>query len=313
MHILESLAAFDRKTYAKSVVALGNFDGVHLGHQEIFKQVVRRAQEIGGVSAVFTFEPHPLQVIAPDKAPPLLTTYQQKMRLIAELGVALGICVPFTEAFAKQSPLDFIREVLCDTIGVHDLVVGYDFRFGHRRAGTTALLEAHAETFGYRVTVVPPISRAGVVVSSSNIRALLVAGEVAAAARSLGRHYAIEGVVVEGFRRGATLGFPTANVRSVNAVIPRTGVYAVRVVCQQQSYPGVANVGYNPTFGNDALSVEAHLFDFDDDLYGASIQVAFVQRIRDERKFTSLDELVAQIADDARQARAIHAEHVTGA
>jgi riboflavin kinase/FMN adenylyltransferase len=311
MRILENLAAFDRETYAKPVVALGNFDGVHLGHQMIFKQVVRRAQEIGGVSAVFTFEPHPLQVIAPDKAPPLLTTYEQKMRLIDELGVEVGLCVPFTEAFAKQSPLDFIREVLCDTIGVHDLVVGYDFRFGHRRAGTTAFLEAHAVLFGYQVTVVPPISQAGVVVSSSNIRALLVEGEVAAAARLLGRYYAVEGMVVEGFRRGASLGFPTANVRSFNAIVPRTGVYAVRVLWQQQSYPGVANVGYNPTFGNDTLSVEAHLFDFDADLYGASIQVAFVQRIRDERKFTSIDELAAQIACDARQARAIHAERVT--
>ena len=138
MRILESLAAFNRETYAKPVVALGNFDGVHLGHQEIFKRVVRRAQEIGGVGAVFTFDPHPLQVIAPHKAPPLLTTQEQKLRLIAELGIAVGLCVPFTEAFAKQTPHDFIREVLYEAIGAHDIVVGYDFRFGHRRAGTTA-------------------------------------------------------------------------------------------------------------------------------------------------------------------------------
>jgi riboflavin kinase/FMN adenylyltransferase len=228
------------------------------------------------------------------------------MHLIAELGIAVGLCVPFTKAFAKQSPHDFIREVLCDAIGARDLVVGYDFRFGHRRAGTTALLEAHAKAFGYRVTVVPPISQGGVVVSSSNIRRLLTDGEVATAARLLGRDYAIEGVVVEGFRRGAALGFPTANVQSVNAIVPRTGVYAVRVIWEQQSYPGVANVG------NAALSVEAHLFDFDDDLYGASVRVAFVQRIRDERKFTSVDDLVAQIACDSERARAIHAERTTG-
>lgn len=312
MRILESLASFDRELYAKPVVALGNFDGVHLGHQVIFKQVVRRAQEIGGVGAVFTFEPHPLQVIAPKKAPPLLTTYEQKMRLIAELGIEVGLCVPFTEAFAQQPPLDFIREVLSDAIGAHDLVVGYDFRFGHRRAGTTALLEAHAQAFDYRVTVVSPISQTGVVVSSSNIRRLLAEGDVADAARLLGRDYAIEGVVVEGFRRGATLGFPTANVQSINAIVPRTGVYAVCVIWQQQSYPGVANVGYNPTFGNDALSVEAHLFDFNDDLYDAAVKVVFVQRIRDERKFTSVDELVAQIACDSRQARAIHAQRAAG-
>lgn len=311
MRILESLAAFNRETYAKPVVALGNFDGVHLGHQEIFKRVVRCAQEIGGVGVVFTFDPHPLQVIAPHKAPPLLTTQEQKLRLIAELGIAVGLCVPFTEAFAKQTPHDFIREVLHEAIGAHDIVVGYDFRFGHRRAGTTALLEANAQAFGYRVTVVPPISQGGVVVSSSNIRRLLAEGEVAAAARLLGRCYAIEGTVVEGFRRGAALGFPTANVQSVNAIVPRTGVYAVRVIWQHQSYPGVANVGYNPTFGNEALSVEAHLFDFNGDLYGASLQVVFVQRIRDERKFTSVDDLAAQIASDSERARAIHAERTT--
>ncbi|MCZ6872830.1 MAG: bifunctional riboflavin kinase/FAD synthetase [bacterium] len=312
MRILDSLAAFDRKTYVKPVVALGNFDGVHLGHQVIFQQVVSRAREIGGVSAVLTFEPHPLQVIAPDKAPPLLTTFEQKMRLIADLGIEVGLCVPFTETFAKQKPVDFIRDVLCATIAVHDLVVGYDFRFGHQRVGTTALLEEHASDFGYQVAVVPPKSQAGIVVSSSNIRHLLSEGEVDAAARLLGRCYAIEGVVVEGFRRGASLGFPTANVQSVNAIVPRTGVYAVRVCYHQRHYPGVANVGFNPTFGNDALSVEAHLFDFNEDLYGATVEVEFMQRIRGERKFASVEELVAQITCDAQQGRVIHAEWTKG-
>jgi riboflavin kinase/FMN adenylyltransferase len=294
------------------VLALGNFDGVHLGHQAIFRQVVRRAQELDGTSMVFTFDPHPSQVLAPDKAPLLLTTFAQKMRLIAATGIAVGLRVPFTNVFAQQSPLDFIREVLCQRIGVHTIIVGYDFRFGHRRAGTTALLQEQAPTFGYHVIVVQPITQEGIVVSSSNIRQLLQEGRVETAARLLGRTYAIAGSVVEGFRRGASLGFPTANVRPVHDIVLHTGVYAVRVEWENHLYPGVANVGYNPTFGNQALSVEAHLFDFAADLYGATVRVEFVAHIREERKFASVQELVAQIACDAQTARLIHAQQSAG-
>jgi riboflavin kinase/FMN adenylyltransferase len=311
MRVLDSLVALDRTSYPKPVVALGNFDGVHLGHQAIFQQVVTRAQDIGGTSMVFTFEPHPLQVLAPEKAPPLLTTFDQKMGLIAAQGIEVGLRVPFTQAFACQQPTDFIREVLCQTIGVHDLVVGYDFRFGHRRAGTTALLQEQAAAFGYRVTVVPAITQAGTVVSSSNIRRLLQQGQVETAARLLGHYYAIAGPVVEGFRRGAALGFPTANVEPINAVVPHTGVYAVRVAWDHQRYLGVANIGYKPTFGGQTLSVEAHLFDFAADLYGVTIQIEFVKRIRDERKFASVEALAAQIACDVQRARVIHARQTS--
>jgi len=310
MHIVDGLEALANTSYPKPVLALGNFDGVHLGHQAIFQQVSTRAAAIGGTSMVFTFDPHPSHVLAPEKAPPLLTTFDQKMRLIAAMGMAVGIRVPFTEAFARQQPLDFIREVLCRQIGVHGLVVGYDFRFGHQRAGTVTLIEEQAPLLGYWVTVVPPVTLNGIVVSSSNIRQLLQKGRVDTAARLLGRAYAIEGAVVEGFHRGAALGFPTANVRSVNDIVPRPGVYAVRVEWEKRTYPGVGNVGYNPTFGNQALSVEVHLFDFAADLYGATVQVAFIARIRDERKFASVDELAAQIACDAQTARAIHRQQI---
>lgn len=310
MRILESLAVYDRTACPKPVLALGNFDGIHLGHQAIFRHVVSRARAIGGTSMVFTFDPHPLQVVAPDKAPPLLTTFDQKRRLIAALGLDVGLRVPFTEAFMRQPPLEFIRSVLCDTLGVYDVVVGHDFRFGHRRAGTVELLQEQAATCGYGVTVVPAITKDGVVVSSSNIRRLLQAGQVEAAAQLLGRFYAIEGPVVEGFRRGAGLGFPTANVRSINVIVPRPGVYAVQGTWRDRVYPGVANVGYNPTFGNEMLSVEAHLFDFDADLYGDTLEVAFVRRIRDERQFASVDALAEQIACDVQTARSIHA-HLT--
>lgn len=308
MQIVESLTAFDTQTYPMPVLALGNFDGVHRGHQAIFHHVVARAQAIAGTSMVFTFEPHPLQVLAPEKAPLLLTTYEQKMRLIAALGMQVGLRVPFTEQFARQEPIAFVRDVLCQRLGIHEVVVGHDFRFGHRRAGTVAFLQEQAANFGYRVTVIPAIMQDNTVVSSSNIRRLLQQGQVEQAARLLGRYYAIEGPVVEGFRRGAQLGFPTANVRPINVVVPQQGVYAVRVEWDQRLYPGVANIGYNPTFGNQALSVEAHLFDVEANLYGATVHVEFLHRIRDERKFASVEELVAQIACDAQYARKVHAQ-----
>jgi riboflavin kinase / FMN adenylyltransferase len=313
MQIVERLAAFDTLAYPKPVLALGNFDGVHRGHQAIFHHVVARAQAISGTSMVFTFEPHPLQVLAPDKAPLLLTTYEQKMRLIAALGITVGLRVSFTEQFARQEPIAFVRDVLCQRLGIHEVVVGYDFRFGHDRAGTVAFLQEQAANFGYRVTVIPAIMQEDTVVSSSNIRRLLHQGQVAQAARLLGRYYAIEGPVVEGFRRGAQLGFPTANVRPINAIVPHKGVYAVRVEWDQRLYPGVANIGYNPTFGNQALSVEAHLFDVEANLYGATVRVEFLHRLRDERKFASVEELVAQIACDAQYARQVHAQLATTA
>jgi riboflavin kinase / FMN adenylyltransferase len=308
MQIVENLTAFDTRAYPKPVLALGNFDGVHLGHQAIFQHVVARAREVAGTSMVFTFEPHPLQVLAPEKAPPLLTTYEQKIRLIAAFGITVGLRVPFTEQFARQEPLEFVREVLWRRLSIHEVVVGHDFRFGHRRAGTVDFLQAQAEHFGYQVTVIPAIMQGDTVVSSSNIRRLLLAGHVEQAARLLGRYYAIEGPVVEGFRRGRQLGFPTANVRPINAIVPQKGVYTVRVEWEKRLYPGVANVGYNPTFGNQALSVEAHLFDVDVQLYGATVCVEFLHRIRDERKFASVAELAAQIACDAQEARAVHAQ-----
>jgi riboflavin kinase/FMN adenylyltransferase len=311
MQIVEHLAAFDTRAYPKPVLALGNFDGVHLGHQAIFQHVVTRAREVDGTSMVFTFEPHPLQVLAPEKAPSLLTTYEQKIRLIAALGITVGLRVPFTEQFARQEPIAFVREVLWRHLGIHEVVVGHDFRFGHRRAGTVDFLQAQAAPFGYRVTVIPAIMQEDTVVSSSNIRRLLLQGQVEQAARLLGRHYAIEGPVVEGFRRGRHLGFPTANVRPMNAIVPHKGVYTVRVEWENRLYPGVANVGYNPTFGNQALSVEAHLFDVDADLYGATVRVEFLHRIRDERKFASVEELAAQIASDAQEARTVHAKLAT--
>ena len=307
MRIHDSLAVIEPTSYPKPVLALGNFDGVHLGHQNIFSHVVSRADEIGGTPMVFTFDCHPLKVLAPERAPLVLTTNAQKRSLIGALGVRVGLWIPFTEQFARQKPLAFIRDVLQARIGVHELVVGYDFRFGHCRAGNVSLLQQQAAAHAYQVAVIPAVKLGDMVVSSSTIRALLKKGQVEEAARLLGRDYALSGLVVEGFRRGAKLGFPTANVRVDHEIVPREGVYVVRVEWEGRQYPGVANVGRNPTFGNESLSVEVHLLDFEGDLYGVRLGVAFVARIRDERKFASVDELVAQIDCDVQQARHLHA------
>ena len=305
MRIHHSLAAIEPTSYPKPVLALGNFDGVHLGHQNIFRHVVSKAEEIGGTPMAFTFDCHPLKVLAPEKAPLALTTNAQKSGLIGALGIRVGLWIPFTEKFACQKPLAFIRDVLKERIGIHELVVGYDFRFGHCRTGNAALLQQQAAAHDYEVTVIPPVKLGDIVVSSTTIRALLQEGRVEEAARLLGRDYVLSGSVVEGFQRGATLGFPTANVQSDQEIVPREGVYAVSVEWKGQHIPGVANVGHNPTFGNESLSVEVHLLDFEGDLYGARLDVAFVSRIREERKFGSIDELKAQIASDVKVARRI--------
>ena len=307
MRIHHSLAALQPTSYPKPVLALGNFDGVHLGHQNIFRHVVRRSEAIGGTPMAFTFDRHPLKILAPEKAPLALTTNAQKSSLIGAMGVEVGLWIPFTEQFACQKPMAFIRDVLKARIGIHELVVGYDFRFGHCRTGNAALLQQQAAAHGYEVTVIPPVKLGDTVVSSTTIRALLHKGKVEEAARLLGRDYVLSGSVVEGFRRGATLGFPTANVQSDQEIVPREGVYAVGVEWKGEQFPGVANVGHNPTFGNESLSVEVHLLEFAGDLYGARLDVAFASRIRDERKFASVEELTAQIACDVQVARRIHA------
>lgn len=307
MRIHHSLAAIEPCSYPKPVLALGNFDGVHLGHQNIFRHVVRKAEEIGGTPMAFTFDRHPLKILAPERAPLALTTNSQKSSLIGALGVRVGLCVPFTERFASQKPQAFIRDVLQERIGTHELVVGYDFRFGHHRTGNASLLQQQAAAHGYKVTVIPPVMLGDTVVSSTTIRALLQRGKVEEAARLLGRDYVLCGSVVQGFQRGAKLGFPTANVRSEQEIVPREGVYAVSVEWTNRRFAAVANVGHNPTFGNKSLSVEVHLLEFEGDLYGARLDVAFVSRIRDERKFGSVDELKSQIACDIEMARRIHA------
>lgn len=291
------------------VVALGNFDGVHLGHQMIFRKVAQLARDNRGTALVFTFEPHPLKILAPEKAPPLLTTFRQKMELIEQCGIDQVICADFTQKFADQRPRDFAKDILVELIGVKDVVVGFDYAFGRGREGTIAYLKKFGEEFGFGVHEMEEIKINGHRVSSSYVRELIEDGKVEEARQFLGRYYSIHGPVVHGYKTGQRIGFPTANIDTSRVQIPGTGVYAVRVIVQGKEYNGAANIGFNPTFHRDRLSVEVHLFDFQQEIYGMDVEVQFIARIRGEKEFASADELVAQIRQDLETAKTLLARH----
>jgi riboflavin kinase/FMN adenylyltransferase len=289
----------------RPVLTLGNFDGVHLGHQAIFKKVVGRAREIGGTSIAFTFEPHPLKVLAPERSPLLLNTFHGKMRLFEQAGTDVVICANFTREFADQHPEDFARDVLHKLINVNEVFVGYDYAFGRGREGSIESLKKMGQTYGFRVGVVEPVLVDGTVVSSSAVRELLSKGQMQEAARLLGRHYAIEGEVVHGSHRGHTLGFPTANLKTANELIPGFGVYAVIAHVDCRPFKGVASIGIRPTFNNGPVSIEVYLFEFEQDIYGKEMEVAFVKRLRGEEKFPDAGALVRQIRKDVQDAQRI--------
>ncbi len=302
MRIVRGVKNFSERL-PNPVITLGNFDGVHLGHQAIFKKVIERAGEINGTSIAFTFEPHPLKVLAPERSPQLLNTFHGKMRLLEAFGIDLVICAHFTRAFADQHPEDFARDVLHKQIGVKEVYVGYDYAFGKGREGSIDSLRRMGETYGFKVGIIEPVQVDRVVVSSSVVRDLLSNGRVEEAARLLGRNYMIEGEVVHGSHRGHTLGFPTANLKTANELIPAFGVYAVLARLKDRMHKGVASIGIRPTFDGGPVSVEVYLFDFQEDLYGREMEVAFVKRLRGEEKFSGVESLVRQIRQDVQHAQ----------
>lgn len=287
------------------VLALGNFDGVHIGHREIFRRVVERAEEIKGNSIVYTFEPHPLRIISPARTPLLLTTFRKKMELIAGSGIDITMCANFTKRFADQHPRVFARETLADKIGVKEVFVGYDYKFGRGREGTIDYLKKMGEEFGFKVTVIDAITVDGQVVSSTLVRDTIEDGDMEKANRLLGRWYSIEGKVVDGFKKGVMIGFPTANIDTSYDLLPHTGVYAARTIVDGEIYDGIANIGFNPTFHRDRLSVEIHIFDFSRDIYGREIEIIFIKRLREEIEFGSAEKLKAQIKKDIEVTREI--------
>lgn len=287
-----------------AVVAVGNFDGLHLGHQALFAAVRDLAGHLGGLpTGVVTFEPHPVRVLAPQLAPPLILRDDEKAAGLAALGLDVMYVVPFTQALASLTPREFCQQVLTDGLHVGGVVVGEGFKFGARAAGRLADLQA---IFGDRAIEVPSVRVGGYVCSSSKIRELILQGHVEAAATLLGHPYNIEGVVVRGDGRGRTIGIPTANIDSQRELLPRVGVYATRVVLDDgRVVPSVTNVGLRPTFQGEGVRVEAHLFDFDGDLYGRRVRLDVVARLRDEKRFNGVDALVAQIHEDVAAAKAI--------
>ncbi|NDV19414.1 bifunctional riboflavin kinase/FAD synthetase [Pseudodesulfovibrio sp. JC047] len=287
-----------------SCVTIGNFDGVHKGHQKLIELACSRAKSQDLTSVVVTFEPHPLRVLRNDKTPPFITLTDQKIDLISQYGPQACLLLNFTMDMARLSPEEFVKKYLVDGLGMKEMIIGYDYHLGKARVGDFETLTQLGEKHGFSVDRLDPVSIDNAIVSSTRIRDLVQAGKVWAVRSLLGRFYQVKGEVVHGMNRGGKLlGFPTANLKLVDELFPKPGVYAVWVEVDNVIHKGVANIGKNPTFGNDALSVEPHILDFTGDIYGEDIQVHFVQRIRDEKKFNGLDELKDRIAKDIELGR----------
>lgn len=294
-----------RRKFRNPVLTLGNFDGVHLGHQKIFEELKEEARKMDGESIIFTFDPHPLQVLAPQRCPPFITPFKKKLMLVERSGIDVIIVATFDLDLANITPEAFVKQILVDQIGAKKILVGYNYYFGKDRRGNVEMLIGLGEKFGFEVKVIEAVKVNDTPVSSSKIRELIQDGQMGQAAQLLGRHYLLIGKVIWGADRGKGLGFPTANLEILNSLYPKTGVYAVEVIMGTKTYPGVANVGYNPTFGENPLSVEVHILDFSRDIRGEEIQVVFFERIRDEKAFENPDSLARQIRKDVTEARKI--------
>lgn len=282
---------------------VGNFDGVHHGHARIVERLCARARAVGGPAVVFTFDPHPVRLLRPDKAPPPLTWTDRKAELLAELGVDAMIAYPTDEALLELTAEAFFEQILRGALQCRALVEGTNFCFGRGRSGTIDRLRALAEGSGLTLDAVEPITMAGDVVSSSRVRRLIAEGKIDEAATLLTRPYRIRGVVRHGAARGARLGFPTSNVDGIDTLLPGAGVYAGWALVAGGRHAAAINIGPNPTFGEQTMKIEAHLLDFHDNLYGALVELDFVARLRDVRTFAGVDELKVQLQRDVAQAK----------
>ena len=289
------------------VLALGNFDGLHRGHLKIIERVKRGAAERGGTPMAMTFDPHPPRIVRPDKAPPLLMTTGQRLAALHLAGLEAVAVVRFTTELSQWDAETFVRRVLVDWLRVSEVWVGANFLFGHDRLGNFSLLRSLGHTYGFRAEKIDPVRYRDFIVSSTRVRRLVAEGRVDEAGALLGRVYAIDGVVVEGRRRGRELGFPTANLQTDNELIPPHGVYATIVTIDGVQHGGVTNIGTRPTFGESGSTIETHILADVGDLYGRPIRVAFVQRLRDERRFEDVDALRSQIDADRQRAERLFA------
>ncbi len=297
-----------------AVVTIGTFDGVHRGHWEVLQEIRRRANAMGRRSVLVTFHPHPLAIVRPEVAPPLLTTPEEKKEILAESGLEYAAFLAFTPVLAAYTPERFVREILVDRLGVQELVVGYDHHFGKGRMGDAETLKALGAQMGFTVDVVAPVNAREEPVSSTRIRAAISRGDVEAARAGLGRPYSVRGVVVRGDGRGRSLGFPTANLEintgGTQKLIPPPGIYAVLASLRSGVYPGALHVGPRPTFVGSAPTVELHLMGFDEDIYGEQVRVDFVKHLRDVQPFSSVNALVEQMRRDVAEAEEVLANEL---
>jgi len=287
------------------VIAIGNFDGLHLGHQAVIGRAVDIARQQGYAAAVLTFRQHPRSVLCPESPPVLLLPPDEKVRRIEQMGVDVLLCLDFTPELAERSPEQFIDPFLCKQLKVSQVVVGHNFRFGKERRGTPDLLQAKGPKLGFQVTIIPPVQIGDQIVSSTNIRRLLRQGRVREASVFLNREYEITGEVIPGDGRGKRLGFPTANLAVESELIPANGVYAAWAVHQGRRYAAMVNIGRRPTFPGANEAIEVHLIGFEGDLYGEPLDIHFVDRVRCEQSFTGIDELREQLSRDREQVLAL--------
>ncbi|WNC67637.1 bifunctional riboflavin kinase/FAD synthetase [Thalassotalea nanhaiensis] len=292
-----------RDAHNGCVLTIGNFDGVHLGHQRVVKALVEKAEQLNLIPAVLVFEPQPQELFNPQMAPARLSRLRDKYTLLKKLGVQRLICVNFNHEFASQSAEQFVEDLLVNKLGVKHLIIGDDFRFGKNRLGNFAMLKTAGVKFGFEVTDTASYKMLECRISSTEIRSALQQDELTDAELMLGRKYSIIGRVVHGDKQGRNLGFPTANVLLKRCVSPVAGVYVVKVNALGKSFYGVANIGSRPTVNGIRQQLEVHIFDFNNDLYGQQIEVALLKKLRAEQRFASLDELTTQIAKDSEQAR----------
>ena len=294
-----------RPEHRGCVATIGNYDGLHLGHRQVLAQLVRQARDDGLPALVMSFEPSPMEFFCRDKAPARLSTFREKVEQLGRLEVDRFFCIRFDWALAEMSPEQFVRDLLVEGVAVRHLVVGDDFRFGRDRSGDFETLLAAGRSHGFEVVDTPSYSVNGLRVSSTVVREALRRGDLAAAERMLGRRYSMSGRVVQGDKLGRQLGYPTANIRVGRRRPPLTGVYAVRVMGLGQARDAVASLGTRPTVDGKEMRLEVHIFDFDEDIYGRHLQVEFVARLRDERRFESVAVMTQQLHRDAGKARAI--------
>jgi len=318
LQVIESLDSIS-KFGQESVLTFGTFDGVHIGHRAIIKEIVQQAQELGLVkeqgscrgstsllpSVVLSFDPHPMYFLSPEECPPILTTKAKKAELLKEMGVDMVIFAKLEEQISEMSDIDFVEQILVQKLRVKSVVVGYDCTFGRNRTGDSNLLEKLGRQYNFAVKVIAPQKFCGVVVSSTRIRNAIAQNELKLAEQLLGRRYSIYGEVIKGKGIGREIGFPTANIDAGNQMLPPSGIYAIRAKLNEKMFGGVLNMGVRPTFGDNQFQIEAYLFDFDGSIYGYTIEIFFIEKIRDEIAFSCVEELISQIKRDVEKARKI--------